>query len=272
MGPTIPAVRRVKSELWRGPRATPAPDTARALHGRLVDDTIRSRFLPAPRGVTVYVPPARGAEPIAGVVYLGDGQSVRGLAAEVDTLVAAGRLPRLLLVGMHCDTARGDGTPEQDGRMLEYLSGIDDSTRFLAHERFFLEEVLPWAERGYGAPTRPEQRAVFGFSNSAAFAIDMGLRHPDVFGRVLAFSPAGKKPVLPTPMATPAAAFFLLGGLYEQPFHEKAVRWGALFRAHDVRNTVREVVAGHDWEQWRTSLPEALAWALGGAAPALGAR
>ena len=216
MGPAIEPVRRFTPRFWRGPLAPAAPDTASVLQGRLVEDTIASRFLPGPRPVTVYLPPERAGAPIAAVVYAGDGHAVASLARIVDTMVTSGRLPRMMLVGLHADPTPGSPSAP-DGRTLEYLSGLGDSTRFLAHERFFLEEVMPWAERTWGAPAARERRAAFGFSNSAAFAIDMGLRHPELIGHVLGFSPAGRRAAVPVaPM--PAPAFYLLGGLYEPAF------------------------------------------------------
>ena len=257
-----PHSRRVTSRHFRGPLAPAFPDTASVLRGRFVTHDIPSRFLAAPRGVGAYIPQARGDEPIVAVVYVGDG-AARPMAAIVDTLITAGRLPRIMLVGVETDTARGAGN-EPDGRTLEYLLASWDSTRFLAHERFFLEEVLPWAE-SLGAPAERDRRAVAGFSNSAAFAIDMGLRHPDLFGRVLAFSPAGRRAqILPGTALDEPAEFYLLGGVLEKSFHEKALAWADIFRSRGIRYALRQPVAGHDWYMWQAMFGDAVAWAFGG--------
>ena len=110
-----------------------------------------------------------------------------------------------------------------------------------------------------------QQRAVAGFSNSAAFAIDMGLRHPDVFGRVLAFSPAGRRAqILPGTDLEQPAEFYLLGGVLESNFHEKALAWADIFRSRGIRYALREPVAGHDWYMWQAMFRDAVAWAFGG--------
>ena len=266
--PVTPGTRprgHFTAQHWRGPRAQAFADTAAALQGRMVRDSIHSRHLGQWRGLTVYAPPARAGEPLAGVVFLGDGGAADALGRVIDPLIAAGRLPRVLLVGMHSDTTRGP-RPEDDGRAAEYLMGyLDGDPRFLAHERFVLEEVVPWAEAAYDLPAGAARRAVFGFSNSAAFAVHMGLRHPDRFGRVLAFSPAGARAAQPEgATAEGAAAFYLLGGTLEAAFHRKALAWAELFRGMGIRYTVRESVAGHDWAMWQAYFPDALAWAFGG--------
>jgi len=258
---TNPVGRRFQSSRWAGPRAPDPADTASALRGRIVRTELNSRFLEKPRGVSAYLPPERNGEPIRAVVYVGDGGAV-GFASVLDTMITTGQLPRIMLVGMDTDlTQYPDGW---DGRMLEYLYlPTRDSTRFLAHERFVLEEVVPWAET-LGAPSEAASRAVLGFSNSAAFAIEIALRRPDVFGRAIAFSPAGRTPeMLPGTSLEAPAAFYLLGGRLEESFHRKALQWAALFREHGVAHTVREPVAGHDYQVWRSMLPDALEWAFG---------
>jgi enterochelin esterase-like enzyme len=91
-------------------------------------------------------------------------------------------LPPLLLVG----TAHGPGTMRQQ----EYLFGWSPK-HFEAHEKFFCEEVIPWAEREWGASRKRMERAVYGCSNSAPFALLMANRHPDLFGHVFAMMVAG---------------------------------------------------------------------------------
>lgn len=254
--------RRLSFEVWRGASAMPAPDSARTLSGRLMEDTISSRHLSAPRAVTVYAPPSPQGAPPEAVIYVGDGQVVRGLAPILDTMITSGRAPRVLLVGMHSADDRGTG-PGEDGRTLEYLSGIDDSTRFLSHERFLLDEVMPWARTRFGAPSAPDKVGVLGFSNSAAFALDMGIRHPELVGRVLAFSPAGRQARLDRAPAEPLPRFYLLGGLYEHHLLAKARAWGEVFERLSIPHQVVEVAAGHDPAQWDTSFPDAVLWAFG---------
>jgi enterochelin esterase-like enzyme len=175
----------------------------------------------------------------------------------LDPLVVSGRLPRILLVGIH-------SSESSEGRGAEYLTSfVEGDAPFLAHERFFLGEVMPWVEKRYRLPDDASRRAVFGFSNSAAWALEMTLRHPQKFGRVLAFSPGGRRPSADE--ALPAKArFYLLAGTMEKGFHDIAVRWAKTAEERGVTHVLRTPVAGHDFEMWTSMLPDALQWAFGG--------
>ena len=251
-------------ETWRGERAPREAAKAATLEGRVVADSIDSRALGRSRTVHVYLPPKTG--PVEGVVYLGDGDAVRGLAPYVDTLITAGSLPRVMLVGV-ANAGPGAGrTPQQDPRALEYLWNYDTlNARFLAHERFVLDEVLPWAESRHGAPAARERRAVFGMSNSGGWAMQMGLRNPDRFAHVVAFSPGGVRSghMSPAMRFTPPVRFLLLAGTLEPVFHEVAEVWATELAGQRLEHRVLEVVAGHDWNVWRDHFGAAVQWAFG---------
>ena len=253
----------LKSEHWRGASAPPAAAKSTVVHGTLRVDTLPSRFLSSPRVVHSYVPPARGNDPIAGVVYMGDGDGLPGIAAYIDTLVVSGKLPRVMLVGSPSGRPAPNDPPGTDVRSMEYLFGYEPgNARYLAHERFMVDEVMPWAEATLGAPSNREQRAVWGVSNSGGWAVAMGLRHPDKLGVVFAFSPAGSHGVVPPGSSfTPAVRFFLHGGTMEPTFHRIAADWNDSLRARGVQPNFREVVAGHDWLVWCEQLPAAIRWA-----------
>lgn len=77
-------------------------------------------------------------------------------------------------------------SPAQDLREQEYLLGRNQE-RCAVHERFFVYEVVDWAARPLGVSTNREKPAVFGFSEGGAFAVSLGIRHPDQFSTPLAF-------------------------------------------------------------------------------------
>jgi enterochelin esterase-like enzyme len=243
------------------------------LHGRVVYDTVASAALGLRRGLTVYIPPQHGTAAIADVIYMADGQSLPEYAPLLDTLILIRRLPRLLVVGINSDPGRIMPDPAKpgeylpDGRSREYLPGVD-STRFAAHERFLLDEVLPHVERTYGAPSARNRRALFGFSNGATFGAAMGLSHPDRFGAVIAFSPGGGAKsfaAIPRfagqgrrPVRGPK--LYVSGGMYEASFLTNARALAELFRVSGAPTTLREPAGGHDEVIWQLSLPAALRW------------
>ena len=263
-GPGLKMPERFAAQTWRGPDAPPAPEQSSTLRGRITVDTLPGRYLPEPRAIVVYEPPVMGNEPIAGVVYLGDGGSVKSLAPVIDTLITTGKMQRVLLVGIPSGMADAGSAPGKDYRAMEYLWGFEEgNARFLAHEKFFLNEVIPHAESRYGAPRDRSRRATWGISNSAAWAIEMGARHPDVIGNVLAFSPGGSHGELRADMKfAPTVRYFLQGGTLEPPFHRNAMAWSVSLRSRGAEAEFHEVIAGHDWEVWKQRFPEAVMWAF----------
>ena len=261
-----PPQRSVRT--WRGKDARAEAAKAAALKGRVLAESIDSRAFGDSRAVHVYMPP--GTEAPEGVVYLGDGEVVRGLAPYVDTLITAGSLPRVMLVGVANAGSSTDGSARQDLRALEYLWNYDTlNMRFLAHERFVLDEVMPWAESRHGAPAARERRAVFGMSNSGGWAMQMGLRHPDRFAHVIAFSPGGVRSghVTPAARVTPPVRFLLLAGTLEPVFNEVAKTWARELADRRLEHRMIEVVAGHDPTVWRDHVGVALGWAFARAGP-----
>jgi enterochelin esterase-like enzyme len=253
MRPGLP--ERFAWNRWSGPRAPAEPGEALELTGRLFERTLDSTILGTVRKLTIYEPPRRGRRPLEAVVFAGDGESIAALSKVVEPLVISGKLPRVLLVGMNA--APGDQ------RLAEYMIDIvPGNEAFLAHERFFLEEVIPAIESQFALPEESVRRALFGFSASASWAVEMALRHPDRFGRALVFSPAGRAAQFGEPAEAKQVAFFLVAGTLETTNHRKAAAWSQLMEEHGVRHTLREEVAGHDFTMWRRLFPEALSWAF----------
>lgn len=254
--------------VWRGPDAPAEAIGATQLRGRVTADSIVSQALGEVRALFVYTPP--GTEPPEGVIYLGDGAAVRRLAPHLDTLITAGSLPRVMLIGLASATGSLDVSSRTDPRALEYLWNYDSlNTRFLAHERFFLEEVIPRAESHHGAPATRERRAVFGVSNGAGWALQMGLRNPDRFAHVIAFSPGGVRTghMAPGMRFTPPVRFLLLSGSLEPVFDEVTRAWTAALAEKGLEHRVIRLVAGHDWNAWRDHFGAAAQWAFEGRGP-----
>ncbi len=140
------------------------------------------------RQVTVYVPP----DPAEVVVFAGDvGWHMSRLGGALDAATARSTI----VVGVH-------GLPDDDGRLKEYVPGFDEN-RFVAHERFFVEDVRRWVQRCFGVALPAQRTAVWGASLGGELALAMGLRHPDTYGAVFSASPGGglKPPaVMPNPL------------------------------------------------------------------------
>jgi enterochelin esterase-like enzyme len=246
---------------YRGPKAPPAAPSARELAGKIVGHQFDSAALGAKRGVAVYLPPGHDKAKSHPVVFATD---ARLYADVLDALVTAGRVRPVIVVGAEAGPYLGDRTkydPKQDLRAAEYLPGID-ADRFGKHERFITEELVPWAVKEYGASREARERAVFGCSNGARFAVEMGLRHPAVFGHVLAFSVAGGAPE-EVPERAAAAQFRLASGTWEKGFQRTTEATAKALREKKVSVEAVSRVSGHDEAMWRDEWAASLLVAFG---------
>ena len=203
------------------------------------------------RQVTVYVPPCRAEA----IVFTADGQGF----AEWGRLLEVAEVPPTMVVGVH-------GLTDEIPRLHEYSPNFD-AHRFAAHERFFVEDVSRWVQSRFGVALPSERTAVFGYSAGGELALALGLRHPDVFGAVLAGSPgAGYQPPGQLPDSLPRV--YLFAGTQEQFFLENAIRWAGALRAADADVVLRERKVAHGAQPWRSEFPLMVAWAFGRRGPA----
>ena len=248
---------------WKGPRAPADAVVSKQLHGAIATHSLPSASLPKPRQVFVYTPPALNGEPIAAVVYMTDGGNVQTYAAVLDTLIMDGKLPRILLVGAESGDFSAQARGIRDARSAEYVMGMDSTQdRFIAHEIFFTQTLLNWAETTHGAPRDRERRIVQGASAGAAFALQMGIRHGDLYAHVIAHSPAGIAPP-PSPIKfTATPSFYIWAGLLEPQFHRNAQNWTNALKQNGATAMFTDEVNGHDLEAWKRDLPAAITWSI----------
>ncbi len=161
---------------------------------------LESEYLQTSRRITVMRPLSTGGDSAAPVpvLYLNDGQNLfdpaRAFAGNtwrvadtVSTLVAAGRIPAVLVVGIDHGEAR---------RAREYLPVEDDrnplARRPLARQyiEFVTRDLIPFIERNYNVSRRTSARAFGGSSYGAVAALLTVLERPGVFGRLLLESPS----------------------------------------------------------------------------------
>ena len=185
-------------------------------------------------------------------LYMADGG--RGLtlaAALIRAEIEAGRMAPIQIIGVATDPER---------RQAEYVHR--GTRQYEAHERWWLDVVIPWAEQHVAAS--PHHRVIGGYSNGADFALAMASAHPDVFAGVLAHSPVA------------SAAFDM------RP-EAARVRWavsaGRREFAGDAARSLGRVSAaarrlgaparlcvgtwGHTPEAWADLSPGAIAWLFG---------
>ena len=234
---------------YRGEQAAARPPRAQKLLGRIRIDTLASSELQERREIISYVPPITDAQMRYPVVYLPDGGLVKQIAPILDTLITTGQLRPVVLVGVRAAPGAL--------RARDYVLGFDeDSARFRAHERFFVNDVVNWAEKNLPITTDRAGRILWGASNGGALVIALGLRHPDRFARVLASSPVFEK--VPTPeRGVSLPVFQIAAGTFEGTSRDRAFGLIQVLRDLNAEATFHELVAGHDelvWIEWLTSL------------------
>jgi len=135
------------------------------------------------RTIDVYVPAqyVRGTE--APFIVIGDGGSTayKDLATTLDNLIAQRRVPPLIAIQI--GNGGQDAQGSERGREYDTVSGT--------YAQFVEREVLPLVEQRADArlTRNPDGRATMGLSSSGSAAFNMAWFHPELYRRVLAFSP-----------------------------------------------------------------------------------
>ena len=157
----------------------------------------RSRFLPAERDLIVYVPGLYDWNPQRRfpVLYLQDGQnlfdpatSFAGVAWQVgetaDRLIAEGKIQPLVVVGIY-------NTGKQ--RIREYTPsrarklGGGGANRY---GKMLVNEVQPFIESKYRILAGAHNTGLGGSSLGGLLSVYLGLRYPEVFGKLAVLSPS----------------------------------------------------------------------------------
>ncbi len=247
-------------EAWLDRKPTP-------LHGKMLDLTIKSAILGNQRKLAVYVPDprlTRGKPP--GLLMLFDGPSYRtsGRVPEMlDRMIAAGVIAPTVAVMIDSITL--------DNREKE-LAPNEPFTRFIA------EELMPMLRERLGISNDPRKAVVAGASRGGLAAGYIAMRHPELFGNVIAQSPALWWGPSQAEMDTHWLAralegkdclpirFYIQTGTLEdaESMRGTSRHLEEVLRAKGYDVTYREFVGGHTFFNWRAVLPQALTALLPG--------
>jgi enterochelin esterase-like enzyme len=198
------------------------------------------------RQITVYVPPGD----VDAIAFAADGG---WHAARLAEALEGANERSTMIVGVH-------GEDVDDARLHEYVPGFDGD-RFAAHERFFVDDVRDRIRSRFDVALPPARTAVWGASLGGELALAMGLRHPDVYGVVLAASPgAGFRPPEALPSSLPRV--YLVAGKQEEFFLDNAKRWAGALRDAEADVTMVERVGEHGGAFWFEEFPLMMSWAF----------
>ena len=151
------------------PTATPCADTQGQFSSISVPSTVLSKSI----STRVYLPPCYGSTGLSyPVLYL-----LHGLNFTEDQWERLGVGPAAEAL-----VATGDIAP-----MIIVMPRVPDDIRF---DPAFVVDLVPYVDTHYRTLAGRPYRAIGGMSRGAGWAIHLGLRYPEVFGRVGGHSPA----------------------------------------------------------------------------------
>jgi predicted alpha/beta superfamily hydrolase len=156
-----------------------------------------SRFLRNQRDLIVYTPPSYHDQPGRHfpVLYLHDGQNLFDSATSfipgqdwhvgqtADQSIQSGAVEPLLIVGIYNTKAR---IREYTPTAVPKLGG----GRADRYAKFLIEEVKPFVAREYRTLSGPQHTGMGGSSLGGLVSLYVGLKHPSIFGKIGALSPA----------------------------------------------------------------------------------
>jgi hypothetical protein len=152
------------------------------------------------RSVSVYIPAQLHGQKKAPLFVVGDGGLFdTTIFTVLDNLIAQRRLPPMVAVTIQAGGQDAQGSE----RGFEYDSVSGTYTDFVERE------VLPLVERKTGVRLTkdPDARATMGISSSGAAAFMMAWFHPELYHRVLAYSPTMVNQQWPHSTALPGGAW-----------------------------------------------------------------
>jgi enterochelin esterase family protein len=252
--------------LFEVPGHPPILAEAQALpHGVVHHQFYASKVRGMDAAIEVYTPPGydRRARTRYPVVYLLHGFGDReeawidvGHANTIaDNLIAQHRIAPMIIVMPY-----GHPVPvEKRDTMPDYGARNDE-----AMERDLLGQIIPLVEHDYRADTHAAKRAIVGLSMGGGQSLHIGLRHPELFRWVGAFSAGAPENDLDSTFATvvgdPASRPRLLWmGIGRDDFlFKRNVAFHEWLGRKGIAHTWVVSDGGHEWPNWRAYLPQFL--------------
>jgi enterochelin esterase-like enzyme len=202
------------------------------------------------RPIAIWRPPSAPATGPLPTLYMADGANgLYVIAARLRPAIEAGLMPPIQVIGLY---------PDPEYRQQEYIER--GRRRFIAHERWLIETVIPWAESN--ARASPTQRVIAGYSNGAAFALFTAATHPDMFVGVLAHSPVASADSFSLRDSAAQVRWALSAGRIEYRGYPLRATRTVAGAAAEIGAAVRTCTGswGHDPNYWANLTPGAVSW------------
>ncbi|MBC7924081.1 MAG: esterase [Bryobacteraceae bacterium] len=238
------------------PGETPHPwDVQDVPHGIVHRHSYRSTAASDTRQVVVYTPP--GYDAASGtkypVLYLLHGSGDlstswvdHGKANWIlDNLIAQKKAKPMLVVMPYGRLFR---TTERSREAAE--------TNLKRFESDLLESVIPLVEKGYKVNASKASRALAGLSMGGGQTLYAGLRHPELFDSLLAFSPSVTGADAFAAASLKAPRLFWVGIGKDDFLIAENEKFNKFLTESEVKHTYKVTEGAHNWLVWRRYLSE----------------
>jgi len=214
-------------------------------HGSLSDTSFYSTNLGNSRLVRIYLPPGypTGSEAYP-VILFHDGLEYISLCQAnniLDYLIANHLITPVIAVFV----------PPVD-RTSEYAgSKIDNFSDFIT------QELMPSIDTKYKTSTDPSKRAMVGASNGGNIALYIGMKHPEIFGKIAAVSSNIQTTISSAFSTGPKLnlSIYLDIGKYDiASLIPMAYNFRDILQANGYAYQFREWSEGHSWGNWKGHL------------------
>ena len=249
-------------------------------HGTIVADSLVSPALKGQKKpFLVYLPPSynipQGQAKRYPVLYLlhgspgSDKDWFSGGKADqsADTLIVLGKIPELIMV-----LPDGNGRP---GQISEWGNSYDHQQNI---ETYVANDLVKYVDAKYRTIPQPADRAIGGNSMGGFGAMNIAIRHPDVFGFAISLggyyraegsiwgnNPAyirENSPIDVLPIDKPAwrLQMYIGAATKDQPYYTYARQFASELD-HLLLPYQFDIQAGfHSWKVWQTQIYNALSW------------
>ncbi|MGN7411084.1 alpha/beta hydrolase [Paenibacillus sp. SAF-068] len=117
----------------------------------------------------------------------GSGNETWNMDQAADGLIASGQIEPLIIVGI------AHVRPVTDNEFYHFIAPEREAVRVgcsgMAYEHFIIHELKPIIDLRYRTLPDKENTGLLGSSAAALCTLHMGMRHPDVFGKLIMMSP-----------------------------------------------------------------------------------
>lgn len=251
--------------------ATRRPDACPNYAGQRLLRSLPSSVLNVPVTVHIYLPPCfeRSTSPMP-VVYLLPGTTTNhwldmGIFNLADAMIDQDRIKPAVLVVVEPDEAQGDS-----GKFIWSLSGPG------SWEAVMVKDILPAIQVSYNTRKDPAGVAIGGISRGGYWSVQLGLSHPELFGRVGGHSPTLGHEFLDgvdasysifhntsKPSANVKQRYMLDAGEIDGVVADGIFRLGREMKAEGLSVDVLVQPGGHEQSYWLTHAPEYLIFLAG---------